>query len=235
MGLGNCIKGLFLLATAIAGLVGVCLVFYSGVTIFDRDLAQAQADKMADKLSGFIKCDDVVAAQMNAKNLTDSDTRLVLTAACQYQHTPALTLFCVGGTFALFSVLSGLVSGCRDVKGNLYAYTVISGASLALLVTSMFWMNVMTANVSQWLTACGSFNDQTIQNIQSFGYLCVENNETAKQWLARVALFYGGAIVTILSLLVFLIMNSCASGNSKNSPLASTEVANYNYHGQNRA
>jgi len=229
MGCGTIIKGFVLLVTALAGLVGVSMVFYSGVTIFDRDLAQAKKDKLDTNLTGFIKCDDVVAQQMQLKNFTDSDTKLVLEAACQYTHTPALTLFCVAATFALFSMLSGLVSGCRDVKGNLYAYTVISGTSLALLVTSIVWMNAMTASVSQWLTTCGTFNNQTIQNIQTFGFLCVENNKTAEQWLGRVAIFYGGAVVSILSLLSFLLMNSCATSNRKNSPLASSEVASYNY------
>jgi hypothetical protein len=235
MGIGNCIKGIFLLLTAGAGLVGTLIVLYSGVTVFDRDLAQAQKDGLEELLKPFIKCDDLVNQQLSNTSLSgDANTRLVLEAACQYQHTPALTLFCVGGVFALFSVLSGLVSGCKDVKGNLYAYTVISGTSLALLVTSMFWMNAMTTDAAKWLTACEKFSSETIDNIHGLGFICVESNETAKQFLARVATFYGGAIVSILSLLSFLLMNSCASDAGKKGPLASSEVASANY-GYNRA
>lgn len=220
---GTCIKAIILFLTAIAGLVGVCSVFYAGVTVFDRDLALAKKDKMDVKLKNFIKCDDWVADQMSTKNLTDTNTKLVLEASCQYRHTPALTLFCVGATLALFSVLSGLVSGCKDVKGNLYAYTVISGASLALLVCSMFWMNFITSDVSLWLTACEGFNNQTLTNIGSFGFTCVEANQSALQFLGRIALFYGGAIVTILSLLSFLMMNSCCAADPKRDPLANAE------------
>jgi hypothetical protein len=45
---------------------------------------------------------------MASTNLTDS-ARIVLEAACQYTLTQARILFYGGGTFVLFSVLSGLV------------------------------------------------------------------------------------------------------------------------------
>lgn len=228
------LKGLLLFVTAICGLVGVTALFYSGVTIFQLDLKQATTDKLDLQLAQFINCEDSVAIAMANRTITDSITKDFLIGACQYKHTPYLTLWCTAGTFALFSVLSGLVSGCRDVKGNLYAYTVISGASLALLVMSIAMMNSVTLSESSVLTTCKTFNNATVENIRQFGYMCVEDNKTATHWLGRVGLFYSGAIISILSLLSFLLMNSCASGKTR-SELSNEQLLNPTYRTFNQA
>eukprot|EP00462_Mataza_sp_D1_P003151 CAMPEP_0175100628 /NCGR_PEP_ID=MMETSP0086_2-20121207/7239_1 /TAXON_ID=136419 /ORGANISM="Unknown Unknown, Strain D1" /LENGTH=236 /DNA_ID=CAMNT_0016374853 /DNA_START=59 /DNA_END=769 /DNA_ORIENTATION=+ len=211
-------KGLLLLITTILGFSGVVMVFFSGVSIFNLDLAQAQADKMDSKLGLFLDCQQTVAQNMTNANVTDEDTRILLEAYCQYQHTPYLTIFCLGGTFALFSVVSGLVAGCRDVKGNLYGYTTISGAALALLVVGIFTMNSLSRDTlrgEKWVPSCNSFSATTQTDITKFDLQCIDDNDTASKWVRLVGVYYAGAILSILSLLSFLMMNACASGDSR--------------------
>jgi hypothetical protein len=83
---------------------------------------------------------------MASTNLTDS-ARIVLEAACQYTHTQARILFYGGGTFVLFSVLSGLVVVMLRAI-FVHTLSLVVPVLLYWLLQSMFWMNAMTAGTS---------------------------------------------------------------------------------------
>lgn len=99
-------------------------------------------------------------SKMASTNLTDS-ARIVLEAACQYTHTQARILFYGGGTFVLFSVLSGLVVVMLRAI-FVHTLSLVVPVLLYWLLQSMFWMNAMTAGTSSWLTACETFSNQIV-------------------------------------------------------------------------
>lgn len=225
---GTCCKVVFLFLTAIIGLTGLSMVFYGGVNVFEVSLADATLGKVTEQMTPFIKCTDQADAKISGAPAAlpagaDKDKiRDMLVASCTYQfQSPSLTIFMMAGVFSLFALMSGLIAGCREVKGNLYAYTVLSAVAIALLIVSIGWMANVTAGTVSKFAPCDAFNDATITALQEdFGYTCVsfkgivkgeDTHNVAVSWSATISVFYAGAILTILSLLSFLSMNSCAS------------------------
>jgi hypothetical protein len=226
---GTCCKVIFLSLTTLLGLTGVTMVLYGGVNVFEVDLQDAQNGKVYNEMIPFIKCPQQADKKLGEITLgasaDKSEIRDLLIASCTYQYqSSGLAIFAMAGVFSLFAILSGLVAGCREVKGNLYAYTVLSGVSIALLIVAISMMAGITAGTVSKFAPCDAYSNATATVLEkSLGYTCVSwkhiadgstIHTVAVKWSATISVFYAGAVLTILALLSFLMMNSCASSQT---------------------
>lgn len=213
MGLFKCVKLIFLFLISIIGLTGTFLVFFGGVKVYTVDPVQAKQDGVHHILSDFLSCEDEISASNFTKGTQVYD---IVLARCVYKQSATTTVVVFGGIFTLFAVLSGMMSNCRDVKGNMYCYTVISGVAISLLVVGMMWMNYVTTHAATKLLPCSDLSvaDLTELRLIDPDVICWGGsqeitNDTAALWFSRVAIFYVGCGLSLASLVVFLLLNAC--------------------------
>jgi hypothetical protein len=144
---------------------------------------------------------------------------------------------CIGTVFAVISLVSALISNCRDIKGNLYCYTVLSAVALALSVAAMSLMATITADAASQLAPCDLLSAAEIAGLQRISgpdFFCANlttisrtTSSAAAEWTAAVSVFFVGNCFIIGTLLTFLSMNACCSkaDDEDRRPLRPPETA----------
>lgn len=217
MALLKCFKLMLVLVVSLVGLAGVALVFHGGLNTYRVGLSQATTDGVADILSDFIACEDYATALAPNKTAGHGiGVHEIMLARCAYEHSSSMVLVAFAGLFSLLAVVSGMLSNCRDVKGNMYTYTVISGVAMSLLVVGIVWMNSVTAFAATKLLPCIGLSANDVLKLKAIDpqIVCWDDGQTqlkaAAGWFTTVASFYVGAGLVLASLMVFLLLNACA-------------------------
>lgn len=215
----RCVKLIVVVVLALLGFTGTFFIFFGGVHSHLVSQAEAQTDGVATILKDFIRCDDV--AKSGPGGQTDG-LYTFLMAECAGNHAKLLILGAFAGTFTLFAMLSALVSNCREVKGNQYCFSVLSGVSLSLLVVAVATMTAVVWPAAKNFAPCTALGLTDVEKtfIQRSGALCVDGpapNATAKAWLRSIALFYIGCGTCMFCLVVFLMLNACCTRKTQDT------------------
>jgi hypothetical protein len=234
MDTGKCVKLIFIILFGLLGLCGAALVFYGGGASHMVSLSDARADNMTTKLNSFIRCDEKSLDQTPSG--TKDGVYDFLFAGCVMQHAQTLIVGSFAGTFTLFAMLSGIVSNCREIKGNQYAFSVLSGTACSLLVVSLAMMSAIVWPSAKDLAPCTALglSPSQIQVINLMGGVCVDGatpNATAMTWLMNVGAFYAGCGISLFCLVLFMLLNACCSregAKSEEEELAMREQARRN-------
>jgi len=148
-------------------------------------------------------------------------------------QAPYLALYCLGGAFSLFATIFAVVSAVKGGRVSAYFFAIFSAVSMSLLLVGIIVMAQTTNPIASRMLLCGKYDDDTINSLESDGFVCLEGSSDGRKpaglkWLKSILVYYIGASCTLFSLVAFLVLNSwCRSSRGSETERAPLTTSYY--------
>jgi len=224
--MGSCCRITFLIIATCFSLAAVVMIFYGGVSTFNVSRNGAIEDNILEVLNPYISCSDLY------KNLTDSgipdQVRGINVYQCYAQQAGPVFIVCFAGVLMFFTLVTGLMTLCVDNnKFVSYAFPINTGATIAVVAAAIVVIILTTNSVASHFIPCKSLDTISLEILLAEGNICLNgnggDNTTGIKWVTDIVVFYAGAGVALISVIIFLIIHGCCSPkdrpNSAQEPL----------------
>jgi len=175
----------------------------------------------------FVQCSDVEARVPAGAWSMEVVSHAVKRQCIARQLPPRLAI----GFAGAFTVLALLCAPAAFKKDKMLGFTLWSTLSIATIVLACVMVSIYAGPAAGSMADCRDYDPATVQGLNDMNIFCVKgpqpqpNKTTALKWLCKLHTFFGGAAVSILSLLMLFAIKACRCCNPNAASCCSSAPA----------